>query len=326
MVPKTDVTEKENLLLCIEGKKPAWLPSFYDACSQVGISAFARKKDPNTGYIVDIFGTEFTSTIDGPIPVHNVTRRFRLDDVTKWREVMPDIQLDRIDWEQEANRIRSMAPEDKMMLLGGGPVWEQLHYMMGFENALVSLLTEPEGVFECLNGLADFWLDSLRRLCKYIKPDMVVFAEHMANTKGTLMSPATYRKVIKPVHQKMFNAVRDLGIITEMHCDGYIEDILPDFAEIGVMALQPFQIMNDINRLKTEYQVTAIGGWDCFGRGNQEDTTEQEARASVRQAMDTYSPGYRYVFLQGGAAPRYPRNLEWLADEARTYGRTFYQA
>jgi hypothetical protein len=154
---------------------------------------------------------------------------------------------------------------------------------------------------------------------------MVVFAEHMATGNGPLLSPATYREVIKPVHKKMFDAVLELGAITEIHCDGYIEPLIPDFADIGIMALQPFQIFNDINRLKNEYNITAFGGWDCFGPGNQTDAAEEEVRASVRLAMDTYSPGCRYAFLQAGATPRDKVKLEWLADEARKYGKTFYQ-
>ncbi|MDR0468913.1 MAG: hypothetical protein LBH09_02960 [Peptococcaceae bacterium] len=321
---KKDITEKENMILCIEGKKPAWLPSFYDTCIQVGASPFGRSIDHKTGYAVDIFGVEFTKTEDGPLPASNLNQDFRLKDIAKWHEVIPDINLKTIDWETEATRIRSMVPDDKMILYGGGPVWEELHYMMGFEEALIALIEEPEAVFDCLSAIADFWIEALRHICRHLKPDMVVFAEHMATGNGPLMSPSTYRHVIKPVHKKMFGAVRDLGIYTEMHCDGYIEPLIPDFAEIGVQALQPFQIFNDINKFKTEYAITAFGGWDCFGRGNQADSTEEEVRKSVRDAMDAYSPGYRYAFLQGGAAPRYKQNSEWLADEARRYGRTFY--
>ena len=325
MLNNTEITEKENMLLCIEGKKPAWLPSFYDACSIVGVEALERVKDPKTGYAVDIFGTEFTSTIDGPVPLSNLNQDYRLKDVSKWREVMPAVDLKAIDWESEAARIRALVPDDKMIVYQGGPVWEQLHYMMGFEAALVALIEEPEAAQECMGAIADFWIDALRHLFRHLKPDMVVFGEHMATAKGPLMSPATYREVIKPVHRKMFSAVLELGAITEIHCDGYIEPFLPDFAEIGIMSLQPFQIFNDINRLKEQYNIIAFGGWDCFGRANQSDSTEEEVRASVRLAMDTYSPGYRFAFLQGGVAPRYKKNQEWLADEARKYGRTFYQ-
>ncbi len=203
--------------------------------------------------------------------------------------------------------------------MGAAPLYD------GLRRALVSLITEPEVTAECLNALADFWIDALRRIFKHLKPDMVVFAEHMATTKGPFMSPDTYREVIKPVHRKMFGAVRELGAFTEMHCDGYIEPLLADFVDVGVQSLQPFSICNDINRLKLEYGITAFGGWDCFGRANRSDSTEEEVRASVRLAMDTYSPGYRYAFLQAGSAPRYKKNLEWLADEARNYGKTFYQ-
>ena len=322
---KHEITEKENLNLCIEGKKPAWLPSFYDATYTVSPAPLDRRATEKTGHIVDIFGVEFTSTEDGPVPFSNLTQDFDLKDITKWREIIPDIDLKAIDWESEAARIKSAAPTDRMLNYQGGPVWEQLHYMMGFEGALLALLEESDAVSECLNALADFWIEAMRHICKYMKPDMVVFGEHMATGNGPLMSPATYREVIKPVHKRMFGAVRELGAYGVIHCDGYIEPFLMDFVEIGIQALQPFQIFNDINRLKEEHKIMAIGGWDCFGRGNMSDSTEEEVRDSVRIAMDTFSPGYRYAFQQGGAAPRYKQNSVWLADEASKYGKTFYQ-
>jgi hypothetical protein len=130
---KTEITEKENMRLCIEGKKPAWLPSFYDACSITRSVLRGWHVDPKSGYLVDIFGVEFTKTEDGPVPLSNLNQDYRLKDIMKWREIMPDIDLNAIDWESEAARIRGSVPGDKMIVYSGGPVWEQLHYMMGYE-------------------------------------------------------------------------------------------------------------------------------------------------------------------------------------------------
>ena len=80
-----------------------------------------------------------------------------------------------------------------------------------------------------------------------------------------------------------------------------------------------------INLYKEKYGLIAIGGWDSFGKGNQADSTEEEVRDSVRLAMDTYGPGGRYIFWESGITPRFQEQGEYLADEARKYGSSFYQ-
>jgi hypothetical protein len=110
-----------------------------------------------------------------------------------------------------------------------------------------------------------------------------------------------------------------------MHVDGSVEAIMPDYAEIGVRMIQPFQVFNDINLYKEKYGIVAVGGWDAFGPGNLPGSTEEDTRASVRLAMDSYGPGGRYAFWNSGATPRYPDRLKWIDDEAEKYGKAFYR-
>ena len=322
---RKEITEKENMQLVIEGKTPAWLPSFFDACAFVGHMKLGRVRLDN-GNTKDIFGVEYTMTEDGPMPINTTTRNFELADITKWRDIMPDIDLNSINWEEEAQTIKANQIKDGQMVnFSAGCVWEQLHYMMGFEGALLALLDNPEAAYDCMNAIADLLIDAMRRIYPYLQPELIMFMEHVATAKGLLMSLDTYRQVIKPVHKKMYDAIIDLGAIPEMHVDGYIEDIMDDYIELGIKAIQPFQVFNDINYYKEKYGLLCIGGWDAIGRGNQADSTEEEVRASVRLAMDTYGPGSRYVFFPSGTTPRFAHVGGIVNDEALNYGLQFYK-
>ena len=318
---KKELTIKENMQLVLEGKQPAWVPSFLEDCANLRSAAIGRKLDPRTGNLVDIFGVNFVHHPDGLFPDHgnNV-----LTDVTKWRDVFPDINLNSIDWEEDARQLMSDAKEGQVINLNIGGVWEQLHYMMGTEEALVSLMVEPDVTYECLSAIADLWIDAMQRLCKFIKPDFLMFVDHLATDKRMLVSPDTYRTIIKPIHKRICDAIIEIGAIPELHIDGNIEKIIPDLAEIGVKIIQPFQVMNDINRYKEEYGMIAIGGWDAFGPGNREDSTEEDVRQSVRLAMDTYAPTSRYIFWESGITPRFKESMGYLKDEAIKYGHAFY--
>jgi hypothetical protein len=321
-----DITEKENFLIILDGGIPEWLPNYNNAVVSGGPLLTGRKPVEGTDMVVDVFGVIFHSTIDGPIPVNTVDRDFRLCDVTKWRDIIPKLDLDAHDWEAEARRALSgVDRNEKLTNYMFGGMWEAMHYIMGFENALLSLADEPEATYEFLEALADFWIGVMNRFCKYYKPDIITTMEHIATHQGLLMSPDTYRRIIKPVHQKVYDAIRETGAIPQMHVDGFVEDVMADYADLGVRMIQPFQVFNDINRYKEKYRIVAVGGWDAFGPGNLPESTEEDTRASVRLAMDTYGPGGRYAFWNSGATPRYPDRLIWIDDEVARYGRDFYK-
>jgi hypothetical protein len=149
--------------------------------------------------------------------------------------------------------------------------------------------------------------------------------DNVANASGLLMSPKTYREIIKPAQKKFFDAIIELGAFPEMHVDGKVEAILDDYNDLGVKMIQPFQVFNDIEAAKAKYGFVACGGWNAVGPGNQSTSTEEEVRASVRLAMDSYGPSGKYIFFESGATPRFPDIPKWIADEATTYGTDFYQ-
>lgn len=317
------MTERENIQLVLDGYIPEWVPVYMDACWHTMTLSVANKPDAK-GVTRDVFGVEYIRTDDGPMPNH--ANGNLLDDVTEWRNVVkPRFNPADVDWEQEAKAMHAKVdPEGKAINLWCGGIWEKLHHMMGMENAFMALMAEPEEAYNLMGYITDFYIDVLQREFKYLKPELCCFTDHMTTDKGLLLSLDTYRELIKPHEKRLVEAIRNLGGMAEIHIDGYIEDILPDLAEIGVQVIQPFQVFNDINAAKEKYGIICVGGWDAFGPGNKAESTEEDARNSVRLAMDSYAPGGRYIFWESGATPAFKENTAIIHDEAQKYGRTFY--
>ena len=61
--------------------------------------------------------------------------------------------------------------------------------------------------------------------------------------------PELWRELFKPQLKKAVDKAHELGMIFELHSCGFMEQIVPDFAEIGVDAWQGQEI-NDIPKLK----------------------------------------------------------------------------
>lgn len=318
------LSEKENVRLVLEGKQPEWIPNYIHSFQRVFTTVGGRKMNPETGIKTDAFGVKFKPTPEGDVPLHTITREYRLEDICEWESVMPQIDLDSVDWKWEADRMKSLVPEGKAMDFFAGWIWDQLVFLMGYEGAFMALCTEPEECAKCLSAISDFYISVMKRVCQYVKPDMIMLMDHICTHKGPLISPKTYREVIKPADKKFFEAIHEIGSIAEIHTDGDIGHFMPDFAEMGVQAIQPFQIYNDINAAKEKYGFIAVGGWDAFGPGNQNTSTVEQSRESVRLAMDSYGKTCRYIFWSSGALAERKENTAAIQDEARKYGHSFY--
>ncbi len=329
------MTERENMLMVFNHQIPQWVPNYGKASQFYFGFGCDRTQNPKTGLFYDRFGVEFSlegGPLGGYMPTNTKTRNFELTDITNWKSVMPGIDLGTVDWEEETKR---MAGNDVRLFYGTesssfvsnyivGYLWDELHYMMGFENALYSVAAEPEATSDFLNAMADFYIDCMLEQFKYWKPDIAMTMDHVATKLGLLMSPDSYRKVIKPAQAKIYSVLKDQGIIVETHVDGKVDDIIPDYAEIGVEVIQPLQVYNDIEKAKKDYHMVCIGGWDAFGPGNADGASEEEVRASVRKAMDAYAPTGSYAIWFSGASAVSEEKMFWLNDEAEKYGHTFY--
>lgn len=329
------MTERENMMLVLNHETPLWVPNFGKSAAFLYSYGCDRPLNPKNGYYYDPFGVEFVlekGALGGYMPTNTKTKNFELKDVTEWKSVMPKMDLGKVDWKEETDKmLKNTVPQygeigdDHIYNYVVGYLWDELHYMMGFEEALYSLAAEPEACRDFLSAMADFYIDVMLEQFKYFKPDLAMVMDHVANTEGLLMSANSYREIIKPAEKKIYDVLRDQGIKTEIHVDGKVEDVLPDYAEIGISTIQPFQVFNDIEKAKKDYNFVAVGGWDAFGPGNQPNATEEEVRASVRKAMDDYAATGNYAIWFSGASATSKEKMFWLQDEAEKYGHTFYK-
>ncbi|MCK7479828.1 MAG: uroporphyrinogen decarboxylase family protein [Candidatus Moduliflexus flocculans] len=56
------------------------------------------------------------------------------------------------------------------------------------------------------------------------------------------MNPALYRRLIKPTHARMVQAIKKFGKPVLLHSCGSVAAFIPDLIEIGVDALHPVQV------------------------------------------------------------------------------------
>jgi uroporphyrinogen decarboxylase len=73
--------------------------------------------------------------------------------------------------------------------------------------------------------------------------DVVVIADDMGVQNGPLIRPELYRRLVKPFHRRYLEAVRrHTGAKILMHACGSVADLIEDYIDLGVDALNPMQV------------------------------------------------------------------------------------
>jgi uroporphyrinogen decarboxylase len=158
--------------------------------------------------------------------------------------------------------------------------------------------------------------------------DMIKIGDDLGSQVGLLMSPAMYRRILKPVHADYIAFIRERTAAKVLfHTDGDVYDLLDDFVEIGVDILNPVQAsaggMSDFAGLKRRFgdRLVFCGGMDThhvLPHG-----TPDDVRAEVRRVMSTLGPGGGFmlgaVHTVMGDVP--PENVLAMVDEVESSGR-----
>ncbi len=127
----------------------------------------------------------------------------------------------------------------------GGGIFEQPSRMMGMENFLMSLASNEASADTVMSRILDIYIECcncyLDLLGGYLQ--VFVYWNDIAGQHGPLISPDTYRRLIKPKDRKLFEAVKkksDAKIF--YHLCGAYRYFVPDPIEIGVDILNPVQV------------------------------------------------------------------------------------
>lgn len=210
----------------------------------------------------------------------------------------------------------------------GGNILEWGQSLRGWDQFLVDLIDH--------RGLAEYLMDRmtevhLTNLSRYLDAvgeyiQIIQMGDDLGTQHGPQMSPQMYRELIKPRHQRIYQAAKARGVYVFLHSCGSIYKLIPDLIEAGVDILNPVQTSAaemEPARLKAEFgnHVTFWGG-GCDTQRVLPNCTPDEVRADVRQRLEIFAPGGGYVFNQvHNIQPDVPpENVVAMFDTAYTRG------
>ena len=298
-------TAKEAMLAILKGEKADFIPEPYSVIKDVvfpGERFIDLENFDPYGTGPDAWGVMWTN--QGPNPMidgNTVAKDFRLfDDVEEWKDHVKFPPVEFMPLEQIFGGMchgMGVNPEEHVvscLLLSGA--FERVNQMVGFENALCAFYECPDEMKELLNAIADYKIKCIELAHKYLKPDMIHMHDDWGTNDNMFFSPEIWREFIKPIEKRYADKIHELGMIYMHHSCGYIQQIIPDLVEVGVDAINPMMISNDIDALMAEYgdKITFCGGMD-----NQKmeapDATEEMIREEIRKGIDKYINKGRFL-------------------------------
>jgi hypothetical protein len=189
---------------------------------------------------------------------------------------------------------------------------------MGIENFCIAVHENRSLVEAVLDRYYDWMMVVAERICQ-VGFDVFVSTDDLAFKTGPFLSPAMFRDLVVPRHQRVAEKITIPWIL---HSDGDVMPYLEDLLNLGIAGLHPNEKgAMDIRAMKREYggRICLLGNVDLniLGMGIPEDV-EQEVRGLIRDV----GPCGGYIVTSGNTLAGYlrPENVLALTRSVQEYG------
>jgi len=135
-----------------------------------------------------------------------------------------------------------------------GFMWLRLADLRGFEEIMVDFAEEPPELQMLIDVVLAHNLRQGRIKLAEIEAQgaqgsIITFGDDLGMQTGLAISPARWRRYIKPCYTRIYQPFRDAGYYVYMHTDGHIVEIIPDVIDCGVQVVNPQIRANGLDNL-----------------------------------------------------------------------------
>ncbi|MBR4896331.1 MAG: hypothetical protein IKZ41_07880, partial [Clostridia bacterium] len=122
-----------------------------------------------------------------------------------------------------------------------GSHFEKANFARGIENFLADLAADPEYAQSMLDFIIHKNLVMLENIVNIPGIDGILLGSDWGSQRDLLMSPSTWRTMIRPGEEREYKIIKDAGLDVWIHSCGDIRKIMPDLYDMGIDALNPVQ-------------------------------------------------------------------------------------
>ena len=191
-----------------------------------------------------------------------------------------------IDWEERKRAIADMKSRGEWVSMFGGRLFDRMYFLRGFTQLMMDfgeesaqLLQVRDIVWDYQRALVQKWID-----CGNV--DELAFHTDFGTQTSTMISPAHFRKYLKPMFSDLFGMCKQAGIRVRLSSDGNIVPLADDLVECGVIAHDPQFRACGLQNIARYYLGKIVILLD-LDRQMFEFCTPDDIEAQVREAVQT---------------------------------------
>lgn len=341
------MTHRENWLRVVEYRRPEWIP-----CS-VSLAPLTWKTHREALEDVALRHPRLfpgfrkgTTDFDAFGPVYRQGERFRdnwgcvwfnaigglegqvvehpladWNNLRRWSPPDPATQSERGErnWTAIREHVAAAKARGDLIWGDGERLFDRLYFLRGFDNLMADIATDEPRLGDLIAILLDYekrlvgmWLE--------LGVDVVGFHTDIGAQNALMISPAKFRKWIKPMFADLFGMVRDAGAHVYLSSDGRLVDIVDDLIEIGVSVHDPQLRANTLDGIVAKYRGRLCANVD-LDRQMFAFCTPEDIRAQVREVVDRMYLPDGGLMLSGSVwdANTPIENIEALCDALEAY-------
>lgn len=338
---------RKNVVAALERKEPEFIPTFewdinkkivrdltggddiFEAVCKLDIDGVVVRPDYSKEIIdTDLYIDEWGSKRKVTKESISVSIEYPIKDIKEHRSYrFPDPHRDGrfLTLEQAVRRFGGQ----KAVILNVRDIFSDIRDLIGYENALIALITEGRYFRELLDRVIEYNFTLVQLAAKKYGIDIVVTTDDIAGNRGLIFNPAVYFDFLSEKFHSVIQGFKKLGCYVIKHCDGDISAVIEDWIDSGIDCIDPVDpnAGMELGVFKERYgdRICLKGNVDCQGAlvfGGPEDVEEE-----VKRCIAAAGKGGGYILsssnmIHSGVKPE---NYKRMIDALRKYGKFPYR-
>ena len=157
------------------------------------------------------------------------------------------------DWEQIRGDVADARQRGLLVRGDAERLFDRLYFLRGFEALMLDFATGDPHLPKLIDMLREYELGLVRHWLE-IGVDMMTFHTDIGTQKGLMISPAQFRRYIKPLFAAVFAPCRQAGVPVLLSSDGRLLEIVDDLIECGVSVHDPQLRANSLEGIERHYK------------------------------------------------------------------------
>jgi len=201
--------------------------------------------------------------------------------------------------------------------------WSDMRDLLGYEEAMIQFMLEPEHFSYLLNRVVDYNLELASIAKQRYNLEIVATTDDIAFAAGLLLPLPQYLDLIGPSFKRVMQGYKELGYLIVKHCDGNINDLMEFWIECGIDCIDPIDPDGGmtLTEVKERYgnKIAIKGNVDC--KGALCSGTPEEVAAEVKGCIEVAGKS-GYVLSSSNTIHRgvKPENYQAMLDALRKFG------